>query len=196
MATNPMQRKARNSFLLGMLLMLLICGVIIALLFIQLMNKTKKEQEELRQSVNVYVLNQDVSSGQVITTDMLEMKTINRNLIPNNATSDLSVISNYALQDKEGNDIITKNGKLYINIDNKEYEINQETETDNYYIMRNNEKKYIELNSVPLVAKVTMKTNTVLTTEMIAKSDNPTTDDLRKEEYVGFTNRFANRRLC
>ena len=45
MATNPMQRKARNSFLLGMLVMLLISGIIIALLFMQLMNKTKKEKE-------------------------------------------------------------------------------------------------------------------------------------------------------
>ena len=39
MATNPMQRKARNSFLLGMLVMVLISGVVIAFLFIQLMNK-------------------------------------------------------------------------------------------------------------------------------------------------------------
>ena len=62
MATNPMQRKARNSFLLGMLVMLLIAGVIIAFLFIQLMNKTKQEQEELKLSTNVYVLNQDVKS--------------------------------------------------------------------------------------------------------------------------------------
>ena len=62
MATNPMQRKARNSFLLGMLVMLLIAGVIIAFLFIQLMNKTKKEQEELKLSTNVYVLKQDVKS--------------------------------------------------------------------------------------------------------------------------------------
>ena len=36
MATNPMQRKARNSFLLGMLITLVIAGAIIALLFIQL----------------------------------------------------------------------------------------------------------------------------------------------------------------
>ena len=42
MATNPMQRKARNSFLLGMLVMVLISGVVIAFLFIQLMNKNKK----------------------------------------------------------------------------------------------------------------------------------------------------------
>ena len=48
MATNPMQRKARNSFLLGMLVTLVITGAIIALLFMQLMNKTKKEQEDIK----------------------------------------------------------------------------------------------------------------------------------------------------
>ena len=46
MATNPMQRKARNSFLLGMLVMLLIAGAIIAFLIMQLMDKMKKEQEK------------------------------------------------------------------------------------------------------------------------------------------------------
>ena len=71
MATNPMQRKARNSFLLGMLLMLVISGLIIAFLILQLMNKIKEENETKAASVNAYVLNQDVSSGQVITTDML-----------------------------------------------------------------------------------------------------------------------------
>ena len=145
MATNPMQRKARNSFLLGMLVMLLIAGVIIAFLFMQLMNKTKKEQEELKASVKAYVLNQDVSSGQVITTDMLTIQTVNRNLVPSNATSDLSIIENYALQDKEGNDIYTKydknnQAKLYITKNNTEYEVQKEEETDNYYITKNNEK--------------------------------------------------------
>ena len=88
--------------------MLLISGIVIALLFMQLMNKTKKEKEELQASVKAYVLNQDVSSGQVITTDMLTMQTVNKNLVPSNATSDISLIENYALQDKEGNDIYTK----------------------------------------------------------------------------------------
>ena len=36
MAVNPMQRKARNSFLLGMIATLLITGAIIVLLFLQL----------------------------------------------------------------------------------------------------------------------------------------------------------------
>ena len=45
MATNPMQRKARNSFILGMLVMLVICGVIIAFLFIQITNLNKKNKK-------------------------------------------------------------------------------------------------------------------------------------------------------
>ena len=177
MATNPMQRKARNSFLLGMLLMLLISGIVIALLFMQLMNKTKKEKEELQASVKAYVLNQDVSSGQVITTDMLTMQTVNKNLVPSNATSDISLIENYALQDKEGNDIYTKiennTPALYIRKDNREYQVKQE----------DNDKEYLELNSVPLVAKVTMKKNTLITTELLSKSDNPVRNDVRKQEY-------------
>lgn len=188
MATNPMQRKARNSFLLGMLLMLVISGVIIALLFMQLMNKNKKEQAELKASVKAYVLNQDVSSGQIITTDMLSIQTVNRNLVPSNATSDLSIIENYALQDKEGNDIYTKydknnEAKLYVKIDGKEQELEKEEETDNYYYENNNEKQYLELNNVPLVAKVTMKKNTLITTELISKGDNTVQDDVRKQEY-------------
>ena len=191
MAANPMQRKARNSFLLGMLVMLLISGIVIALLFMQLMNKTREEQEELAASVNAYVLNQDVKSGQVITTDMLTIQTVNRNLVPSNATSDLSIIENYALQDKEGNAIVTKNKTennqtvpaLYITIDNREYEVLQEAETANYYIERNNEKEYLELNSVPLIAKVDMKQNTLITTDLITKGDNLVQDDVRKQEY-------------
>ena len=46
MATNPMQRKARNSFLLGMVLTLLLTGAIIAFLVMQLMNIKKQQQAE------------------------------------------------------------------------------------------------------------------------------------------------------
>lgn len=188
MATNPMQRKARNSFLLGMLTMLLLSGIIIAVLFMQLMNKTKKEKEELQASVKAYVLNQDVSSGQVITTDMLTLQTVNKTLVPSNATSDISFIENYALQDKEGNNLYTKydkdnNQTLYIRKDNKEYQVKKEEETDNYYIEKNNEKEHLELNSLPLIAKVTMKKNTLITTELLSKSDNPVQNDVRKQEY-------------
>lgn len=186
MATNPMQRKARNSFLLGMLVMLLISGIIIALLFMQLMNKIKKEKAEKDATTNAYVLNQDVRSGQVITMDMLSKQPVNRNLVPSNATSDIKVIEDYALKDKEGDDIYTKyennTAKLYIDKD-KPYEVKKEDETENYYIERNDEKQYLQLNSVPLVAKVSMKKNTLITTELLSKSDNLVQDDVRKQEY-------------
>lgn len=189
MATNPMQRKARNSFLLGMLVMLLIAGGIIAFLFLQLKDKMDKEKAERQASVQAIVLNQDVRSGQVITTDMLVKQTVNRNLVPSNATSDISLIENYALQDKEGNDLYTKidkesnEPKLYINKNNKEYEVKKEEETENYYINKNNDKEYLELDSVPLVAKVTMKKNTLITAELLNKADNIVQDDVRKQEY-------------
>ncbi|MCI8443900.1 MAG: hypothetical protein HFJ37_01780 [Clostridia bacterium] len=188
MATNPMKRKARNSFLLGMLLATLVLGVIIALLFMQLMNQNKKAQEELQNSVRAYVLNQDVKSGQIITTDMLTLQTVNKTLVPSNATSNISLIENYALQDKEGNDIYTKTDrnnetKLYIRKNGTENELQKEEETDNYYITRNNEKQYLELNSVPLIAKVDMKKNTLITTELLSKGNSVVQDDIRRQEY-------------
>ena len=118
---------------------------------------------------------------------MLTEQTVNKNLVPSNATSDISVIEKYALQDKEGNNIYTKYNNnvptLYIKKNNKEYEVKKEDETENYYIENGDDKEYLELNSVPLVAKVTMKKNTLITTELLSKSDNIVQDDVRKQEY-------------
>ena len=79
-----------------------------------------------------------------------------------------------------------KNAVLYIKKDNKEYQLQKEDETDNYYIEKNGDKEYVELNSVPLVAKVDMKANTVITKDLISKSDNTVADDVRREEYNVF----------
>lgn len=190
MAINPMQRKARNSFLLGMLLMLVIAGAVVALLILQIKNYRDKELEEQRASVNIAVLSQDVKSGQIITADMLITQTVNRNYIPADAIGDAATLDNYNLQDKEGNIVTTRynedddTSELYITIDNEEYRLEQEEETGNYFITRDNdEKEYIELNSVPVVAKVNMSKNTVLTRELVAKADNISSDDVRKQEY-------------
>ena len=187
MATNPMQRKARNSFLLGMLITLVIAGAIIALLFIQLKNYKEKEQEEKANSVKVWVLGQDVISGQVITNDMLTQQVINKNVVPTNAFGNIDVLNNYSLEDKEGNEIVTEyknnNSTMYLVKDNTKYELKQEDATGSYYIEKNREKEYVELATVPVIAKVDMNKNTVLTTEMVSKSNEKTTDDLRKVEY-------------
>lgn len=187
MATNPMQRKARNSFLLGILVTLLVAGAVIAFLLIQLKNYREKEAQEQANSVKVWVLSQDVISGQVITTDMLKQQVTNKTLVPSNAIGDMSILSNYALEDKEGNEVITeyKNNvaTLYLSKDGSKYELKVENETGSYYIERNNNKEYVELSEVPIIAKVDMDKNTIITVDMVTKSNEKTTDDLRKQEY-------------
>lgn len=186
MATNPMQRKARNSFLLGMLLTLVITGLVIVLLILQLKNYKEKEAQEQANSVTIYVLKQDVISGQVITTDMLNKQVVDKTLVPSNAIGNTTILSNYSLTDKEGNEVITEyknnTATLYLSRNGSRYELKEE-DTGNYYIERNSNKEYIELAETPIIAKIDMKTNTVITTNSIAKSNEKTTDDLRKQEY-------------
>ena len=187
MATNPMQRKARNSFLLGIVVTLLITGAVIAFLILQLKNYKDKEAEEKANSTKVWVLSENVISGQIITTDMLTQQVTNKNLVPSNAIGDMSILSNYALTDKEGNEITTEyknnNATLRIVKDGTKYEIKTEEETGSYYIEKNGNKEYIELSESPVIAKINMDKNSVITLDMVSKSDEKTTNDLRKVEY-------------
>ena len=259
MASNPMQRKARNSFLLGVIITLLIAGVIIALLFLQLKQKTESLNAELNAKVNVYTLKQNVKSGQVLTQDMFEMKKIHKDSIPSNATALPSVIDTWFLQTKEGDMIYTDlynnitndyfsqaDQGLYISksdsiievieIDGKQYKcpnkytgeeslvevssrdaviqdddgayivdisnssdtitrLYQEAITEEYYVYKidtstmntgNNitrVKEYVELKNVPVLAKVSMNANTVITPNLVVQSDEVTTDDTRQQEY-------------
>ena len=82
MATNPMQRKARNSFLLGMLTMLIISGIIIAFLFIQLTSIKKAEKEEKAASVKVYTLNRDVDAGEEVSVSDFTEVVVNKDTAP------------------------------------------------------------------------------------------------------------------
>ena len=187
MATNPMQRKARNSFLLGVLVTLILAAAVIAFLILQLKNYKDKEAEEKANSVKVWVISQDIISGQVITTDMLKQQVINKNLVPSNAIGDVSILDSYALSDKEGNEVTTeyKNNvaTLYLNKYGSKFEIKTEDETGDYYIERNNQKEYVDLSQDPIIAKINMNKNTVITIDAISKSTEKTTDDLRKVEY-------------
>ena len=108
MAMNPMQRKANNSFLLGILITLLITGLIIAFLIFQLSNLNKQMQVEEAKLKQVYVLNTDIMSGQVITSDMLEMKTIDGSAIPANAITPVDVDNKGTVVDESTGNVIRK----------------------------------------------------------------------------------------
>lgn len=187
MAVNPMQRKARNSFLLGIILTLLITGAVIAFLIIQLKNAKDEYAAELAARVTVYTLNQDVKSGQVLTEDMFTKQSINKTTIPSNATSVASVIDTWFLQTKDGSMLYTDQDGLYM-IDSNGDEVRVEQENNgNYYIEktvnRETTKEYLEINNVPVVAKIDMKANTVITPNLVVQSDEVITDDVRREEY-------------
>ena len=186
MATNPMQRKARNSFLLGMLVMLLIAGIVIGLLIFLLMQERKARQEQEKIETLVYVLNRDVESGQIITEDMLTLTKLSTEGVPSNAIKDLSTMENFSLIEKDtGNSVGADEGGLYVIDESGEttQRIRIVKDGDNYYKSVNGQKKLVEFATAPIVAKTAMKSNTVITTDSIARSDEIAEDDLRVVEY-------------
>lgn len=82
MAMNPMQKKARTSFLLGMFLTLIITGLVIVFLILQL-GKIKKEEAEVVYK-QVYVVSKSIGSGDTILGNV-EIKSVESSVAPNNA---------------------------------------------------------------------------------------------------------------
>lgn len=181
-----MQRQARNSFLLGMVITLIIAAIIVALLFMQIKKLNDSLKAEQAATKTVYVLSQDVTSGQVLTAEMFSLQTVKSNGVPADATSDImTLIQNYTLCDKSGNNIYTDtDGSLYMQINNTKTTVYQEASTGSYYTQdANGTRTYIETTQKALIAKVDMKANTVITSSLIARSDEIDTDDVREQEY-------------
>ena len=210
MGLNPMQKKARNSFLLGVIITLLFCIIIAVVFYLLVINPQKAKDTDKPVEVEVYTLSQNIKSGQIITPDMLQPITVYDNMVPTNYI-DYTTMANLELQDREGNILYTKyveegtgenkvkTPKLYINqeanekyetVTNKEADKNKvliEEDINGFYKVKkgtNGEgKEYIELLQVPIVAKIDMYANTIVTTDSIAKSNEVVTDDLRYIEY-------------
>jgi len=98
-AVNPMQRKARNSFLLGMLIMLLISMIIIGFLFVMLLKEKKQDKEEARKSV--YVLTTDVASGGTLDAENVEKIQIPASGVSATALSSVTVYDDNTGEEKE-----------------------------------------------------------------------------------------------
>ena len=76
MAVNPMQRKSRNSFLLGMLVMLIIGGIAVGILIYQI--SQLQGEIAIKESQTAYMLLQDVSSGQIMDGSMIKTVKVER----------------------------------------------------------------------------------------------------------------------
>ena len=82
MATNPMQKKARNSMLVGIIVGLLIGCVGIAFFFMQATNYKKQIDTAQANTRQAYVLKNDIKSGTNITLDDLVQVSALKDVIP------------------------------------------------------------------------------------------------------------------
>lgn len=81
MAVNPMQRKANNSFLLGILITLLITGVIIALLLMKLSKLNTQIKTAEANTVFAYVVTSEIKSGTEIQASQIKGVEISSNIV-------------------------------------------------------------------------------------------------------------------
>lgn len=103
MASNPIQRRARQSFLVGFLVALIIMAIVVVILFMRI-NSLNEENASLQDlttnnTKTVYTLASDVKSGESITSDML---------VPKDMLTQINVdnyISSADFFDDEGNEI-------------------------------------------------------------------------------------------
>lgn len=225
MAVNPMQKKARNSMLIGIIIGLLIGCLGIAFFFMQATNYKKQIKEAETNKSKAYVLNQNVKSGDVITSNMFtQLNNVDKRTIPQDALS-VTDLDEYSLVDSQGNEILKQDlnkkrvvdngqtiellldkntGKYYKetngvredtdftgyymekegqNGEKQVVLIRQTKDLGKYYIINGNEKEFIEFQNVPVIAKLDMSANTILTPSLIAKSDEIVTADLREQQY-------------
>lgn len=107
MAMNPMQRKANNSFLLGILITLLITGVIIAFLILQISKLNSEMEEASAHTVYAYVVIDTIASGTEITADKVQGVEVNLSV-----AADTSTFYSAQTRDTEGNSIADSTGAL------------------------------------------------------------------------------------
>lgn len=85
MAMNPMQRRARNSFLTGMLVTLVVMAIVVVILLYRInqLNEDKEKLIALQQSV--YVAAEDIKSGGEVTMESLTSEIVQTSMDLSNA---------------------------------------------------------------------------------------------------------------
>ena len=82
MVANPMQKRARNSFLLGMIITLVICALVGVLMYVLLAKKDEAKVAEEGTFTYAYRLKVDVKSGEEITLDKVESVLVTEKAVP------------------------------------------------------------------------------------------------------------------
>ena len=109
MASKPMQRQKRTSFLLGFLTMLILSVIVIGFLGFTLFQMKAEEKAEQEAMKDAYVLTSDVKSGESINASVMKKQKVSGDLVPNNRFVDANFV------DEEGNEIEDLVAKIDLN---------------------------------------------------------------------------------
>ena len=187
--------------------------VITVLIVVLLYMKIKSQQEQIAkfqvQTQRVYVITQNVKSGDVLENGInYSIKEVQANAVPTGAITETTystVFSSFKFTDNKGRKIYlhladsadqeqyyyleTPSNKLYRTISDNTTGKKEEVVSDNVnvndklYYKNDNGNNEITVTENAIVAKVNLNANTVLTSSLLSRADEITTDDLRKEEY-------------
>jgi hypothetical protein len=94
MATNPMQKKARNSMLIGIILGLIFGCIGIAYFFMQANNYKKQLDENQANTRVAYVLKNDIESGNSISITDIEKVSVLKDVIPSDYITEDDITEN------------------------------------------------------------------------------------------------------
>jgi hypothetical protein len=149
MASNPIQRRARQSFLIGFLIALIIMAIVVAFLFMKI-NKLSEEKDAIKLvQTTVYTLLSDVKSGDEITEDMLMPQTLETTLNNSIDTSNYLTPYSFEYETEDGTEI-----KYYSKIDIPAGSVMVESMVYAEGEQTTNDERTIEYNMLVLPSKL------------------------------------------
>ena len=104
-ALNPLEQKARSSFWKGTLITAFIAILVIGGLGVWIYQLIGKEKRRVEAQQDVVILQQNVVSGQALSSNMFKKVKVDAAGAPNGAAKDANELMSLVLADKEGNQI-------------------------------------------------------------------------------------------
>ena len=180
---NPLERKARASFIKGFFIALLIGILIIAFLALQLFNKITAEKKRISSQKTVLVLKKNVTSGEILTSNMLTTLKVDAEMAPVGSVDSVSKFNKFMVADLNGNEITTlADGTKAITVNGQQYPLTKDANGDYTYVMNGQAVKVASGEST-YVAKISLGKGTPIIPDMVTVISEQATNDLREQEY-------------
>lgn len=104
MAVNPMQRRARNSFLIGFLVALIIMALVVLLLLYKIKNLNEAKEALESKQRTVLVATTDLKSGEEVTMESFKTEVVQTTM----DTTQIISMDDFEFKDEKTGDIIEK----------------------------------------------------------------------------------------